>query len=339
VVDPYGIRKGGGRVANVRLVKAYKLLDAQPKTILLGASGVARGLDPSYVSLVSEPPVYNLSIMAANAYELNSFFNYANRRVEDLERVIIELNFFAFNQNNTVEAGFSNERLNLPHPILNDFFGLYLSLDSLGLILNPEDRGGYFAEDGTYKHEIQQTRIRQFETQLQTDFSEPAQMYWDYEISEEAMNSLRTKVKSSYDEGIDLKLFLPPIHVTQFYSSRIENHWSVYSDWVREVVEIHPVWTFSGCNSITTEPVKEVMEYYEDPSHYTYTTGNLVLNQMFNYQVDTMPDDFGVYVTPENVDEHLKQVREQCYQWAVENPEVVKWLDSLNLRTAHSPAE
>ena len=339
VVDPYGIRKGGGRVNNDRLVKAYKVLQVKPRTILLGASGVARGLKPDYVSSISHAPVYNLSILAANSYELKRFFQYTNRNVEDLERVIVELNFFAFNQNNTPETGFSSERLNSPHPILNDFMGLYLSLDSLNLILNPDEWGVYFAEDGTYQHEMQHTRIRQFETQLQTDFSEPAQMYWDYKLSEEAINSLRTKVELSRNEGIDIKLFLSPIHVTQFYSSRIENYWSIYEEWVREVVDIHPVWAFSGCNSITTEPVKEIMEYYEDPSHYTYTTGNLVLNRMFNHQVDTIPDDFGVYVTPENVDEHLQQVRAQCHEWAAENPEVLEWLDSLNLRTVNSQAE
>jgi len=341
LVDPYGIRKGGGRVNNDRLVKAYKVLQAEPKTVLIGASGVARGLDPDYVSAISlsYAPVYNLSILAANAYELKRFFQYTNRHVEDLERVIVELNFFAFNQNNTVETGFSSERLDLPHPILNDLFGLYLSLDSLNLILNPEERGVYFDEDGTYKHEIGLTRIRQFETQLQTDFSEPAQMYWDYELSEGAIDSFRAKVETSRTEGIDVKFFLSPSHVTHFYSSRIENYWPTYAQWVREVISIHPVWDFSGCNSITTEPIKEVMEYYEDPSHYTYTTGNLLLNRMFNHQVDTVPDDFGVYVTSENVDEHLQQVRAQCQQWAAENPEVIEWLDSLDLRTVHSQSE
>lgn len=339
VVDPYGIRKGGGRVANARLVKAYKVLDAQPKTILLGASGVARGLDPSYVSLLSEAPVYNLAILGANAYELDSFFHYANRQVEDIEQSVTELNFFAFSQNNLVQADFSSARLNLPHPILNDFFGLYLSLDSLKLTLNPDERGGYFAGDGTYVHKIRQTRIRQFETQLQTDFSEPAQMYWNYELSEEAIGSLRTKVETSRTDRIDVKFFLSPIHVTQFYPSRIANYWSTYEQWFREIVDIHPVWDFSGCNSITTESIKEAMEYYDDPSHYTHTTGNLVLNRMFNYQIDTVPEDFGVYVTPENLDEHLQRVRVQCQQWAAESPEVIAWLDSLDLRTVHSQAE
>ncbi|MEM6838130.1 MAG: hypothetical protein AAF609_14895 [Cyanobacteria bacterium P01_C01_bin.120] len=339
IVDPYGIHTGGGRVNNDRLVKAYRVLQIEPRTVFLGASGVARGLDPDYISSISHTPIYNLSILGANSYELKHFFQYTNRHVEDLERVIVELNFFAFNRNNTVESGFSSERLNSLHPILNDFFGIYLSLDSLNLVLNPEERGVYFAEDGTYEHEVELTRLRQFETQLQTDFSKPAQMYWDYELSEEAIANFRTKVETSHTEGIDVRTFISPIHVTQFYPSRVENYWSTYERWVRGVVNIHPVWDFSGCNSITTEPIKDAMEYYDDPSHYTYTTGNLVLNRMFNHQIDTVPENFGVYVTPENVDEHLQRVRAQCQQWASENPEVVAWLGSLDLRTVHSKVE
>lgn len=111
----------------------------------------------------------------------------------------------------------------------------------------------------------------------------------------------------------------------------IDNYWATYENWLHEIVGIRPVWDFSGCNSITTEPVSEEMDYFEDPSHYTYKTGDLVLNRMFNYHADRVPEEFGVYLTPDNIDGHLRNVRAQCQKWAEGNPDIIRWLKDLNL--------
>ncbi|HAC64211.1 MAG TPA: hypothetical protein DCF68_11885, partial [Cyanothece sp. UBA12306] len=92
-----------------------------------------------------------------------------------------------------------------------------------------------------------------------------------------------------------------------------------WEQWKRELVKIAPVWDFSGYNSITTQPINDVMENYTDNSHYTEKVGNLVLNRIFSYQLDQVPDDFGVLITPENIDNHLKKINQKRKQWLENN--------------------
>ena len=330
VADPYGIRKNGGRVSNDRLVKAIKVTQIRPRAVFLGSSGTARGLNPEHAALSENDPTYNLSILGANIYELKRYFEHAAAN-NDLETVVIGLDFYAFNRFRDVRTGFSEARLGARHLIPSDFFGLYLSLDSLNLIFNPDERGFYFAEDGTYEHAIDLEMKRQFEVKLVEDFTQAEQMYWDFEFSQETVNHFQAMAEAAHLDGIDVKVFLPPLHTTLFHSAMVANYWSTYEDWLREVVSIHPVWDFSGCNSITVEPIQEEMAYFEDPSHYPHEVGDFILNRMFDYQDGTVPADFGVYVTPENVDEHLLQVKAQCQQWAEANPDTVRWLGNLNL--------
>lgn len=336
IVDPYGIRKGGGRVTNDRLVKAIKVSEIQPKTVLLGSSGVARGLDPEHDALSDDGPVYNLSILGANIYELKRYFDHA-QSISDLETVVIGLDFYAFNHARETRTGFSESRLGSRFLMPGDFFGLYLSLDSLGLILNPDKRGLYFAQDGTYEHPIGIEIERQFEIKLAEDFTKSEQMYWDYNFSEETIEHFASLVDNARDEETAVKAFLPPLHATLFYSAMVDNYWETYENWVREIVKIHPVWDFSGCNSITAESIGENMEYYEDPSHYTYVVGDLILNKIFDKgQPDNRSEPFGVYITPDNVDEHLQRISNQCQQWANSNPQVVQWLKNLDLVKHHA---
>ena len=73
------------------------------------------------------------------------------------------------------------------------------------------------------------------------------------------------------------------------------------------------------------------MKNFEDHSHFTDKVGDYILNRMFGNRSEEIPADFGVLVTPENVDKHLEQVKSQCQLWKKQNPETVQWLETLNL--------
>ncbi|MDJ0702068.1 MAG: hypothetical protein QNJ46_02210 [Leptolyngbyaceae cyanobacterium MO_188.B28] len=313
------------------MVKAIKINQIKPKAIFMGSSGVARGLTPDHEVFSNQEPVYNLGILGANAYELKRYFQYATNN-NNVETAVVSLDFYAFNQLRDVRPGFSDLRLSTKYMIPQDLFGLYFSFDSLNLIFNPDARGLYFATDGTYERHLDKDKIDFiFEVEILEDFSREEDMYWAYELSDMAIDDYREMINLSNQQGVDIKLFIPPLHSTLFYAAMISGHWSSYEEWFREVVSVQPVWDFSGCSSVTTEAIGVDMQNFEDPSHYSPEIGKLVLNRMFNYQAESVPDDFGVYVTPDNVDQHLKQVRAQCDQWEENSPEVVRWVKSLEL--------
>ena len=328
LVDPYGIWKNGGRTANDRLIKAIKVNQVRPKTIILGSSGVVWGLDTNSKALSKNKPVYNLGIFGANIYEVKRYFQHASLN-NDLEKVVLGLDFYAFNRFRDVRSGFSESRLGVRYIDYRDLVNLYFSLDSLNLIFNPEKRGSYFLKTGVFPKKINRKNIHNiFQSELIEDLSEE-DLYGSYELSFSGIEDFKELVDIAGGEGADIKTFIPPIHATLFYAFITSESWSLYEHWMHEIVGIQPVWDFSGCNSITTEAVSVNMRNYYDASHYSYDVGNLVLNRMFNYQLESVPTDFGVYVTSDNVEEHLHQVRNQCEDWESNNPEVVSWVENI----------
>lgn len=61
------------------------------------------------------------------------------------------------------------------------------------------------------------------------------------------------------------------------------------------------------------------MIYYIDSSHYSQKTGNLVLNRILNYDVNTVPSDFVVLLTTENIESNLINNRLSKRQWQIHN--------------------
>lgn len=73
------------------------------------------------------------------------------------------------------------------------------------------------------------------------------------------------------------------------------------------------------------------MKNYSDMSHYTSPVGKLILNRLFNYQKETVPPDFGVLITPANIESHLAKINKDREVWTRNNPDQVKLLKGLKL--------
>lgn len=329
--DPYGLRKYGGRVRNDRLVKAIEVNRLKPNVILIGSSGTARGLSPENPILTKYGKAYNYSLLGASIYELKRYFQHIAHDGH-LNSAILSLDFYAFNGLRDVRPGFSESRLGSKTVLPQDFFSLYLSLNSLKLNVNPDLRGRYFNKNGTYDHEIDpQRRSEIFAIELQEDFKPEEQMYAAYQVSSESVRYFQEISELAKDEGIDLEVFIPPLHVTLFYAAMVSEYWPAYEQWMRDIIAVQPVWDFSGCNSITTEEISPDMKYFEDPSHYTHKIGDYILERMFGNTSEDTPANFGTLVTLKNIDRHLEQVKSQCKLWQKQNPDAVQWLKNLNL--------
>ena len=160
--------------------------------------------------------------------------------------------------------------------------------------------------------------------------------YNSYRFSEEFLNEFRLLVETCRERNIELTVFISPSHAAQWEALRAAGLWSEFEDWKREIVEITPVWDFSGYNSITTEPIADDMQHYWDSSHYRKEVGDLVMNRLFNYQVETVPTDFGVWMTRDTVNTHLSRIRTNRSQWASANSETIAFLNTIySERTLH----
>ncbi|MGZ3238723.1 MAG: hypothetical protein ACXU8A_15270 [Burkholderiaceae bacterium] len=162
-------------------------------------------------------------------------------------------------------------------------------------------------------------------------------------------DSFRTLVQLAIRDKVDLRLAIGPSHARYFECHRLMGNWYLWEEWKRTLVQIveeeaakahvkpFPLWDFSGFNQLTMELVpaandkKTHMKWYFESSHYTTDLGDLVQDRVFDHkeQGRTVPDYFGVLITGKNINDHLRKIREENYQFRKTQPLVAKELADL----------
>ncbi len=353
-VDPYGVTNAPvierfnkvkpEQNKQVRLFKAIDVGRLKPKTIFLGSSRTEFGLDPSHPVLQASQPAYNLALPGANMYETRRYLEHALFVQPDLELVVLGIDMLMFNSMDEVKPNFRESRLERSRMTLPDMLNIAFSPDaffgSLRTIAANQshpDEVGFFYPDGRrdphyfrkyiYKND---SNLFIFRTVLELqNFMEKPNIDRDYKISETYLEEFKNIVKICQENNIELKIFISPAHATYWEALRVVNLWSLWENWKRQIVGVTPVWDFSGYNSITTEPLDENMQNYLDNSHYMKEIGDLILNRVFEDREETVPDDFGVLISADNIESHIKQIQRDRDRWAKNNPETVQFVREI----------
>ena len=306
-----------------RLYKAFEIRRIKPTTILLGSSRVETGLNAQHPAFNYPELTYNSSIQVGNTYEILRYLEHAIAHQPELELVILGIDFFMFNTNLANRDSFSEARLGKSFPY-QDILNATLSIDTL------------LASKDTLKASIiqdnQPNRLNQkldrFKFWL-SGFLHNNELYKTYALSEERLNHLKTIVELCKQHNIELKIFISPTHATQYEAIKVAGLWSIFEQWKREVVQIMPVWDFSGYNSITTENISDQMINYLDNSHYSQITGGLILNRLLSFEIESIPDDFGVHIDTKNIEVHLEKIRQDQQVWQNNNSEEVELVKQI----------
>ncbi len=111
----------------------------------------------------------------------------------------------------------------------------------------------------------------------------------------ECVESVRRIVELCQEKGVDLTVVCSPV-----YSQCLYNY---YEPQVRQfytaLAEVTPYWDFT-MSSVSFEP-----RYFYDDTHFRNCVGDMALARIFHDEAVYVPEDFGVYVTKENVAQHL----------------------------------
>lgn len=344
-VDPYGIYNSsiieGFNQAKPekwkyqRLFKALDIIRIKPVTIFLGSSRTNLGLNPAYSVFNDKQPAYNLGLNGANTYETLRYLQHAIKNQKDLKLVILGLDFIMFNTELGNQIGFEENRLEKQSITSQDFINTTLSLDALSLsqetikankINVPQD---IYYPNGFMRvwHPEQDKNLNEFKKSIGVYFN----VHSNYKLSQAYLTNLKQIVDLCQQNNITLVAFISPAHVTQTEAIYAANQWQLLEQWMREVVKILPIWNFSDYNSITTELVSETMKNYIDGSHYKDSIGNLVLNRILSYKTDEVPQDFGVYLTPDNIETQLEKMKIDRAKWAKAHPDEVTLVKKILL--------
>ena len=313
---------------NDRLFKAIDITRIRPKIIIVGSSRAKQGINPEYTVFDQSAGVYNLALNGPNFYEVRKYIEHAIYNQPDIKEIVLGIDFFMFNAHIDNQPTFSESRLEKKHLTLDDAIKVLFSFDTLNnskdtviASKNQKPIDDNYGENGFMpnRNADKPENMWRFNQSIKLYFT----LHSNYEFSEQYWLDFAEVVALCQKNNIKLRVFISPSHATHWESIYITNRWKVFEEWKRKIVQLTPVWDFSGYNSVTTESIKNKMDNYVDNSHYTPEIGNLILNRIFNYKTSQVPNDFGVLLTTDNIDFHLENVRQQRQKWVNNNPETV----------------
>ncbi|PKN85546.1 MAG: hypothetical protein CVU51_08645 [Deltaproteobacteria bacterium HGW-Deltaproteobacteria-1] len=128
---------------------------------------------------------------------------------------------------------------------------------------------------------------------------------YDQKKMDEAFQSIEELVALAQAHHFQLTFFISPI-----YSKLYLNNAEALLTAKARLAQITDYYDFSGFNSVTTNPVN----YYEEV-HYRYRVGDMIIARIFGVDVATLPKDFGVLVTKQNVGQHLENQKRELEQY------------------------
>ncbi|MEC0143777.1 hypothetical protein [Paenibacillus alginolyticus] len=332
IIDPLGIWKifnvkgvneyKPQQYSHQRLYKAVDLMKQKSDTIFLGNSKVQNGLDPEGYQALTGEKAYNLGLGGSTMEEQLRYLEHALYNDPSIKNVVMGIDFRSFNSNRTNVGDFDPNRLSKSSIFFTkDAILTTLTFDAIRLsystiIANKQggDQHSFFEHNGkrsefTIQQENQGRKaIDVFGGYIHASLKDPS-IYGQYQLSQKHLMYFQAIVDICKESNLQLKVFISPSHVTLLESIRNAGHWNLFEQWKREIAEITPYWDFYYYNSITNEPINDNMKYYWDSTHYKKEVGNMVLSKMYDLGKNGIPSNFGVYVTKENIENHLQTTR------------------------------
>lgn len=354
VVDPYGLyrvvdvvgfnqQKEGVR-NRIRYVKAIEVALVQPKTIIMGSSRVHDGVNPESIKLSSYKPVYNYGFDMARIREIKYYLQHAidNSKIEHL---ILGLDFFMFNRFERLNATFDDEIVRKDITLFDIYFKPLFTMSSLvssirsikASAAQPERReflsNGYRPGAHVFFGLKDYDKLHNSTNWIFLTSKLDATLYYSkMAVDAEVFDDFKEILELCKKNGINIKLYISPAHANlDGEGLEVAGLYEEFENWKRNIASISyefdaPLFDFSGYNSITTEKVMTPMSNYWDSSHFKEEVGDLIINRVLG--VDDK-EDFGVLISPVNIESHLKKVRIDQRNYQENNVDSIKILHEM----------
>lgn len=295
-----------------RMPVAVNLIKYKPKVIALGTSRVLSGFDNETLREWSKgESFYNASFAGASFDEIYAYFLHALHLQSGLKTVFLGIDLLSFNTHRKPQKNFSETRLNRNHWTLSDIKDSLFSRKSF-----LESCKSFYASliDKSPPNPILAWgELKYLQSMLETD-----ENYANYSLDQKKIQKFAHMMSICKERSIEIKVFICPVKA-MYWDFYFQNGlWHHVEELKRQLCAIHPLWDFSGFNSITTERLEsEGNPLYHECSHCTAYTGSLLLKRMYNKTSSI--DSVGFLLTPENIEDALLQIREDHQKWLTRN--------------------
>jgi hypothetical protein len=347
VVDPY-ILLNMPRIAGFnarkpavdteqRLMKAYDVMRARPKTVILGSSRAALGMDANDPAWPKEvDPVYNLAFGEGSPYMAYRYLQHVVSR-QRVSTVIFGLEFEYFliklrPEDQEFESRLAvrrdgsqnhNERQYL-RDLLRNEFGLDSLTDSLTtLAANFQGKSSDLRMGNWYWSDLSD-RLAGWGTYAQVAMSDvlEAPQYYGRRADPATMEDVTALLDLCKSHGTRVVIFISPAHSDQLEILHLAGQWPAFEQWIRDLVTLvakYPdavgvsavsLWDFTAYDSYTTESVSRdghALRWFMEPNHYSRQLGNVIIKRISGDN----DVHFGVLLTSGNVGSHIEEIRRQ----------------------------
>lgn len=347
-----------------RVSKAFAVMRLEPRTAIIGNSRANYAYRPDHPGW-GAGPVYNFGINGATLYEYRRFLSHTAASGR-LKSVFLSFDLAGFTsqwrtRDDFVEAMLVTDENGRPKPLAGLDRALYwLSLDAL--------RFSIFAAWGDAKEERERDRTRRDGLRDGGSFLDRAaadpdgQRGFFRSVDERLVASLdhcrgapiyepnRQQFRALIDDArrlnVALNIVIDPVHIRRLLIYWLTGGWDVYEQIKREVVETTAraraagaqirVFDFSGLSDYIVEPPaapgepQPLARYFFESSHFTPLLGDRILDGVLS--VRPPEGDFGVELTPQNIDAVLTDQRTAIAAWIEANPERIAEIADLLAR-------
>lgn len=275
-------------------------------TLLLGSSR------STYVQPAGfqEWNVYNFAVANLSMREYYTMQLYAFDQNPDYERVVLGVDFFKSSEEQAMNArAITGYETKVQEPFyraknLLSFDVLGYAVDNLELSAANEINADrlYNREGDAFAKRLSEEEIEQDTAAKITRFEET--FYGDHYTYYSKYKEIMQKVHDSHPEAEKI-VYTTPISTELFKSLTSTGLLDEYEVWLRDLVDVYGgVWNFMYPNTVTND----IMNYY-DGHHFYPEIGELISKRMEQGEDADVPEDFGVLVTEDNIEEHLAMVR------------------------------
>lgn len=333
VVDPYGFnnlikieRVNSKKISNTALTTRFKanlLQSGKFDTIMLGTSRIGV-MNPEIVNNYLNSNTFNLEYPGSNTSIQNKFFKYA-RNFNDIKYLVYGIDFMAFNKNRIIKNDFQ-EFYDLENKITNfediTNYDLYFNAETLVKsvtimgknILNRQDTEVRYLSNGMrdYINFVEQEKTgtikleQEIEKSIESYFKPHTGVYKNYQFSYEYLGYFKNIIDLCKVNNIKIFIYIPPMYSEHFDAIYSAGYGDEFELFKKELIKIIDFIDFTGHNSISTNK-----NNYWDSSHLRVEMTDVIMAKIFNDTSVEVPNDFGVLVTKDNIQEHLRNLKEQ----------------------------
>ena len=326
VIDPLGFNKKI-LIKNMNIVKEdntpftikYKMPLLEKgvwNNLMLGISRIGL-MDTNVANKYLGGKTFTMSLPgSAMPLQWDSFL-YAIK-FNDIKNIIYGIDFMTFNKN----LKFNDDYVQFKEEIqsfgtfhtYDIYFNIQTLIKSIRTIVNNYSSHPkyhvYYSESGMRHFPNYEQRLKNGTFKLQNSINAHIQYYFEknrgiyakYEYSQEYMRMFKKIVNYCHENDINIYVYIPPMYVEHFYAIKEAGLKPAFETFKRELAEITDFTDFTGVNSITTNK-----DNYWDSSHLRTEHTELVISKLLHPEDSVEYQDFGVQVTKENIEEHLKQ--------------------------------